>query len=59
SRDNKGNFVGRVNQFLNHEGIDSGKVYYLCGNSQMINDATDILEEANVPIKNIRSGVFF
>ena len=59
SRDSMGNYAGRVSSLLADSEIDIKKIYYLCGNSQMINDVAGLLEEAGVPIRNIRSEVFF
>lgn len=59
SRDRMGNFAGRVTDFLQSEDIDCNKIYYLCGNSNMIGEVSDILEKTGVLVKNIRSEVFF
>ena len=59
SRDERGNFAGRVTKFLKEATIDTDKIYYLCGNSQMIDETAGILEDAGVPVRNIRSEVFF
>lgn len=57
--DSEGDFSGRVTACLQEKGIDANKIYYLCGNSHMIDDVADILEEKGVPVRNIRSEVFF
>lgn len=59
SRDEKGNFIGRVTDCLRDEAIDPAKIYYLCGNSKMIEEVAEILEHEGVPPRNIRSEVFF
>ena len=59
SRDQTGNYTGRVTQYLKSEEIDQYKIYYLCGNSKMIDEVSEILENGGVPVKNIRSEVFF
>lgn len=59
SRDEKGNFLGRVTDCMREEAIDPAKIYYLCGNSKMIGEMAEILEHEGVPPRNIRSEVFF
>ncbi len=59
SRETSGQFKGRVTDFLFQQPIAMDKIYYLCGNAKMINDVSDLLEDAGVPVKNIRSEVFF
>ncbi|MCK9206653.1 MAG: FAD-binding oxidoreductase [Salinivirgaceae bacterium] len=52
-------FSGRVTNYLTQTSIDLQAIYYLCGNSAMINDVSDILEQKGVPVKNIRTEAFF
>jgi ferredoxin-NADP reductase len=59
SRDLKGNYTGRVTECIREEAIDPAKIYYLCGNSKMIEEMAEILEHEGVPPRNIRSEVFF
>ncbi len=42
--DNKGHFHGRVTQYLEQNLDSTNYLVYLCGNSNMINDAIDILK---------------
>ena len=53
------NFHGHVTQYLQEKGIRKDSVYYLCGNSAMIHEVTDLLEQNGIPLENIRTEVFF
>jgi ferredoxin/flavodoxin---NADP+ reductase len=59
SREGKGDFYGRVTDYMNLNKVDSETVCYLCGNCDMINDAFDILEEQGVLSENIHAEVYF
>jgi ferredoxin-NADP reductase len=60
SRDKQGgDFHGRVTDFLKKNKPDHDRIYYLCGNADMINDVYDILREAGVGGSNIYTEVFF
>lgn len=59
SRDGSGDFYGRVTDYLNLNKANPEALYFLCGNSEMINDAFDILEEQGVPSDNIHAEVYF
>lgn len=59
SREESDHFHGRVTDYLNKKGINKNAVYHLCGNSEMINDTSDLLEENGIKPKNIRTEVFF
>jgi len=59
SRDNKGDFQGRVTNYLQQNSIDTQAIYYLCGNYEMIDDAYGILEKAGVKPENIKAEVYF
>lgn len=59
SRVDSGNYFGRVNQYLKQYPIESSGIFYLCGNSEMINEVTNQLEQAGVLPENIRTEVFF
>ena len=59
STDNTGQFHGRVTTWLRHNTIEKGTICYLCGNANMINEASDILETYGLSPENIRSEVFF
>jgi len=59
SREEKGDYFGRVSYYLKEYPVDPGTICYLCGNSGMIEDVTNILEEYHIPPEHIRTEVFF
>jgi len=59
SRHDKGDYFGRVTYYLAKNTVDKDTIYYLCGNSDMIEEVTDILEKYGLPPENIRTEVFF
>jgi len=59
SGDESGDFVGRVTDFLFTQKIDADTNCFLCGNSEMIYEAFDILTAKGVPVSNIYSEVYF
>jgi ferredoxin--NADP+ reductase/benzoate/toluate 1,2-dioxygenase reductase subunit len=59
SRDDKGDFNGRVTKYLQENPIDVNAIYYLCGNYEMIDDAYGILEKAGVKPENLKAEVYF
>jgi len=50
---------GRVTHYLKEKGINKDSIYYICGNSGMVNDVTVILEKNGIIPENIRTEVFF
>jgi len=59
SKDSKGDFVGRVTDYLIQNRVSDDTLIYLCGNSNMILDVKDILADQRVPRENIRTEVYF
>ena len=59
SRDKQGNIQGRVTDYLKNYSPDKTAYYYLCGNSNMIHDAYDILREKSVDAGRIHAEVYF
>ncbi len=59
SREKKGDFHGRVTDYLKKHPVDPETICYLCGNKSMINDVYDILREQEVGGSNIVTEVFF
>lgn len=59
SGDDKGDFSGRVSDYLRTQKIESDTNYFLCGNSEMIYEVFDILGEKGVATSNIYSEVYF
>ena len=52
-------FEGRVTDYLRSNGVDKTATYYLCGNTDMINEVYDILREEKVNGDQIFTEVFF
>jgi ferredoxin/flavodoxin---NADP+ reductase len=59
SRDNKGDFQGRLTAYLKNIDIDKDTMVYLCGNSDMVFDAIDILQEKGLSNSHIFTEVYF
>ncbi|MCG8702094.1 MAG: FAD-binding oxidoreductase [Bacteroidales bacterium] len=59
SRDTSGDFSGRVTDYLKQNDVDTNTLVYLCGNSEMVYDAYDILMSKGLPSDNIRTEVYF
>lgn len=59
SGDNKGDFEGRVTDYLRTQEIEKDTHCFLCGNSEMIYEVFDILGEKGIPTSNIYSEVYF
>lgn len=57
--DDKGNFKGRVTDYLKANPVDENTLCYLCGNVNMIYDAFDVLKEQGVPSGNLHAEVYF
>ena len=57
--DEEGDFMGRVTDYLFSERIDADTNCFLCGNSEMIYEAFDLLTGKGVPVSNIYSEVYF
>jgi ferredoxin--NADP+ reductase len=59
SRDEEGDFHGRVTDYLRKNDIDSNTLVYLCGNYEMIHEVYDILTNKGLSPDNIRTEVYF
>jgi ferredoxin--NADP+ reductase/benzoate/toluate 1,2-dioxygenase reductase subunit len=59
SRDEQGNFNGRVTGYLNENVFDPESEIYLCGNNQMIFDAVKILNQKGFKREQIHTEVYF
>ena len=59
SRRDDGDYFGRVTYYLKETSVDKDTICYLCGNSDMIDQVTTILEKKGLPPENIRTEVFF
>ena len=59
SRDETGDYHGRVTDYLKENPVDKNTQVYLCGNCEMIHDAYDILLDQGLPADNLHSEVYF
>jgi len=59
SRRDEGDYFGRVTYYLKNNPVPADTICYLCGNSDMIDEVTTILENEGLPLENIRTEVFF
>jgi ferredoxin--NADP+ reductase/benzoate/toluate 1,2-dioxygenase reductase subunit len=59
SRDNRGDFEGRLTDYLLEAQLDPTRQVFLCGNSNMIFDAMDILRARGIPQRKIFTEVYF
>lgn len=59
SKEEGGNFNGRVTEWLEKNPINSDTLCYLCGNYDMIYDVYDILEKQGVKPSQIFTEVYF
>ena len=59
SKDQKGVFKGRVTDYLKQNRIEENTLVYLCGNSDMILECKDLLEEQGISNESIYTEVYF
>ncbi len=59
SRDDSGNFQGRLTAYLKDLEIDPETMIYLCGNSDMVFDSIDILQAKGISNSHIFTEVYF
>lgn len=59
SRDKKGDFNGRLTEYLKKTDFDKNTCFYLCGNSDMIFDSMEILNDKGFGRENITVEVYF
>jgi len=59
SRDEKGDFHGRLTDYLKQNTIEPHTHCYLCGNFEMIRDAMNLLEEKGIPQDHLHAEVYF
>lgn len=59
SRDEKGNFKGRVTDYLKNKDFEANTIFYLCGNSNMIFDVMEILKNKGFNREAIKVEVYF
>ena len=59
SRDENGKFHGRLTSYLQNAEIEKDTMIYLCGNSDMVFDAIDILQSKGISNSHIFTEVYF
>jgi len=59
SRDDSGDFKGRVTHYLKQTEFDKNTCFYLCGNSDMIFDSMEILKDKDFGRDNVNVEVYF
>ncbi|AHC15968.1 ferredoxin--NADP reductase [Salinispira pacifica] len=59
SREEGGDFPGRVTDFLRANPVEPNASVYLCGNCDMIYEAYDILSEQGIPREQMFAEVYF
>ena len=59
SQEQTGDYHGRVTGYLKSKPVRLDSVYYICGNSGMVNEVAGYLEINGVAPENIRTEVFF
>lgn len=59
SRDTKGEFNGRVTEYLTKNPVNPNTYFYLCGNGAMIDEVYSILEMQGVAADNIHVEIYF
>jgi len=59
SRDEKGDYKGRLTEYLQKTEFGENTSFYLCGNSDMIFDAMEILKEKGFDRENVTVEVYF
>lgn len=59
SKEKNDQFQGRVTDYLKQLSIDSQTRCFLCGNSDMIHDAMDILVDKGLPLDRLRTEIYF
>ena len=59
TRETQNNFHGRVTDYLKQNSFSANTAFYLCGNSDMIFDAMEILKEKGFQREDINVEVYF
>jgi len=59
SGESKGDFYGRLTDYLHTQKPEAETNCFLCGNSEMIYEVFDILTGKGIPVSNIYSEVYF
>ena len=59
SKDSKGNFKGRVTDYLRKNKVNKDELFYLCGNGGMVYEVYEILQEKGLNLDQIFLEVYF
>ena len=59
SQEKGGNYNGRVTGYLKEKGVRSDSIYYICGNSAMVDEVTEFLEQNGIEPQNTKTEIFF
>jgi ferredoxin/flavodoxin---NADP+ reductase len=59
SRDDKGDFNGRLTEYLKRVDFEENTCFYLCGNNEMIYDAKEIIKSKGFDSENVHIEVYF
>lgn len=59
SRGDKGDFKGRLTEYLKQTNFEKNTCFYLCGNSDMIFDAMEILKDKGFERESVTVEVYF
>ncbi len=59
SGDGKGDFKGRVTDYIKQYPVSVDTHCYLCGNFNMIHEVFDLLEKQGLPPENVHAEVYF
>jgi ferredoxin/flavodoxin---NADP+ reductase len=59
SRDEKGDFKGRVTDYIKQNEFDKNTVCYFCGNFNMIREAMNLMEKKGIPPAQLHAEVYF
>ncbi len=59
SGDDKGDFNGRVTEYIKQNEFDKDTICYFCGNFNMIREAMSLLEKKGIPPAQLHAEVYF
>lgn len=59
SGDDKGDFSGRVTDYIKQNEFDKDTICYFCGNFNMIREAMSLLEKKGIPPAQLHAEVYF
>ena len=59
TRDDDGDFKGRVTDYIRQREFDPDTVCYFCGNFNMIKEAMTLMEKKGIPSKQLHAEVYF